>query len=180
MAKKFFAWKDKDCKGKNIEWIEFSGAEFFEFIKKEENKSRRFIRLLPEGDNELDDIIIEATEEQFKEWEKEKDRKKYIYKYSKQYEVVSESTFVDEDGESLYDRISNELISLQDTVEKALTYGVLYQALKTLNAVETEIIDLIYFQSKTEQDVAAVLGIKQQSVNGRKIKILKKLKNFAC
>ena len=64
MAKKFLVWKDKNCNGVNPEWLFLTGDEFYEFIQKEENKGRHFIKM-PPMDKGDDEITIEATKEEY-------------------------------------------------------------------------------------------------------------------
>lgn len=45
MANKYFVWKDPNCNGEDIEWIEMDNIQFSAFIVLPENKFRRFIRL---------------------------------------------------------------------------------------------------------------------------------------
>ena len=42
MATKYLVWKDPACQGKNIEWVELTGKEFYQLTAQPENKGRRF------------------------------------------------------------------------------------------------------------------------------------------
>lgn len=70
MTKRYFVWKDANCNGKNIDWIEMKGKEFTLFKREPENNHRRFIRL---GDPELDEeiIFIGATKQKYDEWNRD-------------------------------------------------------------------------------------------------------------
>lgn len=73
-------------------------------------------------------------------------------------------------------------VSVQDQVEKLLDVEIVRKALSFLNPVEQELINLLFYQEKTEQEVGILLHISQQAVNKRKqavlIKLRKLLKEF--
>lgn len=45
MSKKFFVWKNAAGDGADKEWIEMTGREFYQFIKRPENRHRCFMKL---------------------------------------------------------------------------------------------------------------------------------------
>lgn len=57
-------------------------------------------------------------------------------------------------------------------------YKQLHSALLVLSENERKIIHWIYFDGKTEQEVASLLYITQPTLNYRKKQILKKLKKL--
>ena len=72
--------------------------------------------------------------------------------------------------------------SVQDQVENLLDVELVKKALSFLNPEERELINLLFYQEKTEQEVGILLDISQQAVNKRKqvvlIKLRKLLKEF--
>lgn len=73
-------------------------------------------------------------------------------------------------------------VSVQAQVEKLLDVEIVRKALSFLNPEERELINLLFYQEKTEQEVGILLHISQQAVNKRKhavlIKLRKLLKEF--
>lgn len=73
-------------------------------------------------------------------------------------------------------------VSVQVQVEKLLDGEIVKKALSFLNPEEKELISLLFYQEKTEQEVGILLHISQQAVNKRKqavvIKLRKLLKEF--
>lgn len=71
---------------------------------------------------------------------------------------------------------------MQAQVEKLLDAEMVKKALSFLNPGEQEMISLLFYQEKTEQEVGGLLHISQQAVNKRKqavlIKLRKLLKEF--
>ena len=68
--------------------------------------------------------------------------------------------------------------SVEDMVLRKISAEKLYQALAELSEKERELIVALFFEEKTERELAAVLGISQPAVHKQKNKILKKLKTF--
>lgn len=68
--------------------------------------------------------------------------------------------------------------SVEDMVLRKISAEKLYQALAELSETERELIVALFFEEKTERELAAVLGISQPAVHKQKNKILKKLKTF--
>ena len=68
--------------------------------------------------------------------------------------------------------------SVEDMVLRKISAEKLYQALTELSEKERELIVALFFEEKTERELAAVLGISQPAVHKQKNKILKKLKTF--
>ncbi|MBC8585817.1 RNA polymerase sigma factor [Youxingia wuxianensis] len=67
---------------------------------------------------------------------------------------------------------------VEDMVLRKISAEKLYQALAELSEKERELIVALFFEEKTERELAAVLGISQPAVHKQKNKILKKLKTF--
>lgn len=75
-----------------------------------------------------------------------------------------------------------EEVSVQVQVENLLDVEIVRKVLSFLNSEERELINLLFYQEKTEQEVGILLHISQQAVNKRKqavvIKLRKLLKEF--
>jgi len=178
MAKQFWVWKDRNCNGENPEWLSLTGEEFYEFIQKEENKGRCFVKL-SSLDDEDDTIIIESTKEKYDEAEKERKRADYVCEGMMNHETVSVYTYADEDDASVYEKIASDEISVENAIEHVMMLGKLHDALKRLTPEEAELINLYYFtEGATERSVAAILGVSRKTVAYRRDKIIEFLKSF--
>ena len=69
-------------------------------------------------------------------------------------------------------------VSVQVQVEKLLDGEIVKKALSFLNPEEKELINLLFYQEKTEQDVGILLHISQQAVNKRRQAVLMKLRKL--
>jgi RNA polymerase sigma factor (sigma-70 family) len=178
MGKIFLVWKDKHCKGINPEWITMTGKEFGDFQSKEENQGRFFITLPAQCNND-NTIIMETTAEEYEEYETERKHSAYLKSEMMKHETISAYTFEDEDNDNLYDKTSSDDELIDDTVTRLIMNDTLHNAIKNLSLEEQEIIKLYYFtDGATERSVAEKLGLHYMTLRNKKIKILKKIKNF--
>lgn len=178
MAKQYLIWKDRNCNGINPEWISLTGKEFFEFIHKDENNGRFFIKLPSLGDGD-DTIYIETTKEKYKKSENKRKAESKKKKYKNLFQEVSFNISNENDDLCLYESIGLLDESFEEKIENSIMLDNLNKALNNLSFDELEIISLYYFtDGATERSVAQQLGISQPTFNYRKEKVLKKLKDF--
>ncbi len=178
MSKQYLIWKDRNCNGINPEWISLTGKEYFEFLHKEENKGRFFIKIPSLGDGD-DTITIETTKEKHDKAEADRKEEARKLEYKKKFVTFSFDVTDEANDLMIYELLGNMQDDLEETMEKTILLEKLPKALESLTDKEREIIDLYYFtDGATEQSVAKKLGIPQQTLNSRKLAILKKLKNF--
>ncbi|MGI6562197.1 MAG: SigB/SigF/SigG family RNA polymerase sigma factor [Clostridia bacterium] len=76
------------------------------------------------------------------------------------------------DGRQLIDKLGND----EPEEEKLLNNIVLREVLKTLNKRDKKIIDLRYFEHKTQVETAQILGISQVQISRLEKRILSELK----
>ena len=191
--KRYFAWKDANCNGENIEWVELSGSEFYAL--KKENPSRRFITSCDEDDPDSDCYYYETTIEDYNEWNKEQMREARRIEYlEKNYKVVSLDDLVsadDEEGltwaEIIPDtRDDDELLESQYRARMAWLRRMLPSALQILKKKQLDAIKWLYLDEdgyyeeidsktgekvkkhKSEKEVAEEHGIPEKTLNNRK------------
>lgn len=70
------------------------------------------------------------------------------------------------------------LSNAEDEAIKNIEYAVLYKAIEKLDEKERDIIKWIFFENKTEQEIAKKSNVSQKTINRYKVKILKKLKDL--
>ena len=73
-------------------------------------------------------------------------------------------------------QFSDEQESVESMVLHKLEVDKLHTALSQLAPEEQVLLQALFFEERTESELAAALGISQPAVYKRKIKILKKLK----
>lgn len=87
--------------------------------------------------------------------------------------LYAESGDNDKSGGQLIDKISNDE---DEEEERIINNIVLKEVLKTLNKRDKKIIDLRYFEHKTQVEAAQILGISQVQISRLEKKILSELK----
>jgi len=75
-------------------------------------------------------------------------------------------------------QFADERESVEETVLRDMAEERLHNAITRLSKEDRFLITALFFEEKTERDVAAILGISQQAIHKRKSKILDKLKNI--
>ena len=68
--------------------------------------------------------------------------------------------------------------SVEDQIMKKIEYEQLHKFLLELSKKEQWLIQKLYFEERTEREVAAELKLSQKAVNKRKQKILEKLRKL--
>lgn len=170
MATKYFRKKDSRAEGSSICWIEMTGQEFYAFINSTEAKGRHFICM-------DDDIVIEANEQQFREWSSEKNHSDYLRRCEAGIETVSlYSDIMTECGSG--EELLRDPVDLEEKTMMKFRCQALQAALAELDSEDDYLLQRLYFAENkaSERDLAAELGVSQPAVHKRKNKILKNLK----
>lgn len=178
MANKYFVWKDPNCNGENIEWVEMEGRAFTHFMRLPENKHRHFIRLGNQVCIEADVITIEATELEYKRWRKEYDASKPSNNSRKDVLVLSlDAVIPGSDGLVLAD-----MIPAKGNIEKKIIHqdqlNRLKEALQSLDANELFIIHRLFVDQVSIRKLAHEINLAHKTLDYRYRKILKKLQEF--
>lgn len=125
----------------------------------------------------IDDALLEVTREQYIDYYKDKRRQKYVDE-----EAVAAGVFFADD---LTDSsINGEVIFVDtapdvcDSVMKQMLIDKMHEALALLPEDERDLIVQIYFENKTERQIASEYHLAQGTIHWRKTKILEKLKQI--
>lgn len=111
-----------------------------------------------------------------------------------EYDLKAEQTIVDQDGQTVtvipsredsYERLleqDEQFVEDSDSVEEMAIRNIqsqqLHNALLLLPAYERVLIEKLYFEGRTERELAKSMGLYHNAVHARKLAILKKLKTF--
>ncbi len=167
MHKRYFRMKDPKCKPEEIEWIEMTGREFYQFVSSPEGQGRHFI--------DMDNVVLEGSSSEAHAYRAEKDHSDYLKEQEKGWITLSLYTDYGYSGE---DVIRDEAQDVEAEVISCVEKETLHTALTCLDAESSSLINALYFakKPKTERELALELGLSQNAVNKRKQKILKTLK----
>ncbi len=181
MAKKYLVWKDRTCNGKNPEWQEMKGREFFRFLNSDESQGRYFILLDNDICREADVIFIEATEEQYAHWYREYCHHSYLKKDAQQFQHLSLDVFCTDEESSVFQDFMMDMDSeFESGVIQDNLLMLLPHALSTLSELGREAILLKYFEYPmlSDEEIAKRIGVEHMTFCKRKKRALTALKNF--
>lgn len=152
------------------QYIEMSYEELCELRKlNNEFKSKWFIP--------LHGMLMEVTENVYREFYKEERRQKYLDKLAKENCVLSYDKLTNDELNGQACLLDNG-VSVVELVEQKLMKSELMKGLEQLDEAERELLQLIYFEEMTEKAIAARYGVSQQAIHKKKGKVLGKLKKF--
>ena len=120
----------------------------------------------------IGDQQVPVTEEVYRAFKRsawaERKRRKVRADMERSLDVFMDDGFDIPSDEALVDEI----------IEDKLLLEMLLEALAELTTDERRLIDALFYQDKSERDLAKETGIPQKTINNRKKAILKKLKKF--
>lgn len=121
--------------------------------------------------------LMEVTEADYKEFYRVRRREKYIQEEAIRIGEFSYNAFDTEayDGASA---IADDSEPLEDSVIRKMIIEKLSEAVATLSDNEKELIQQIYFNHISDNELSRYYGVNQSTITRRKTRILKKLKNF--
>jgi len=156
----------------NTDWIEMDGKQFFDFIKSAAGKGRCFA--------DFGDYKLEVTREQYRKWQQDADHHRYLQSFEEDVLVLSLECLTAEDYKSFDSLLVDFSVNIEDEIIKKIDMQLLAAAVRSLPDDEKRLIGELIMQDKpkTEQELSALTGIPQQTINYRKKKILKKIKNY--
>lgn len=120
---------------------------------------------------------MEVTEEQYKEFYRQKRRQKYINERSAENDDFSYDMLTTDDfnGEDI---LPDESEPLDEQVIRKIMTDKLRCALRLLSEDEQELICGLFYENLSEREYAVQKGVYHNAIHNKKIRILKKLKKF--
>ncbi len=122
-------------------------------------------------------MLMEVTEETYKEYYRDKRRQKYIDERSKLNGDVSYNA-LDTDETLGEDVFADEKTDVEAEVINKMTVAELRKAFLLLSSDERELIKILFIDGVTERKASEIYGVSQVAIHKRKNKILAKLKEF--
>jgi RNA polymerase sigma factor (sigma-70 family) len=164
-------WVKKDPNG-ILEWIKMDGKQFFEFTQSPVSKGRYFIDFIT--------YKIEVSSELYRKWKPEINHDRYLREFEKDVEFLSFDFPFGNDEMTGEEFFADQSADTPNEAIKNIDLQLLSEAIYSLTEEEQMLISELYLcdKPKTEQQIANLTGIPQQTINYRKNKILKKLKEF--
>lgn len=170
MYKRYFRKKDPNCKASEIEWIEMTGREFYQFVNSPEGRGRYFI--------DMDDVVLEGTRSLARSYRSEKNHNDYLKRQGEGRTILSIYAVGNKYGYCGEEIAKDETQDVEAQVIAQMELCALQTALSQLDPSSYQLIYSLFISNKrkTEQKLAKELGVSQNSINKQKKKILKRLK----
>ena len=108
---------------------------------------------------------------------REKERTRYLKSLEREIGVLSLEN-VDLDREIVHSPFHDTMETLAELVLSRQLTNQLRRAVSRLTPAEKELIFLLYYENHTERELAERYGVCRNAIHKRKIRVLKKLKNF--
>lgn len=125
----------------------------------------------------LHGMLMEVTEETYKEYYRDKRRQKYIDERSKLNGDVSYNA-LDTDETLGEDIFADTKTDVEAEVINKMTVAELRRAFLLLSPDERELIKILFIDGVTERKASEMYGVSQVAIHKRKNRILAKLKDF--
>lgn len=125
----------------------------------------------------LHGMLMEVTEQTYREYYRDKRRQKYIDERSRLNGDVSYNALDTDEtlGEEVF---ADEKTDVEAEVINKMTVAELRKAFLLLSPDERELIKILFIDGVTERKVSEMYGVSQVAIHKRKNRILAKLKDF--
>lgn len=170
MFTRYFRKKDPLSKAQNVEWVEMSGKEYYQFVTDLTNAGRHFV--------DMGDVVLEATENEMREYISEKNHNYYLQAQEEGWITLSFYSVVDQNGCSGEEVAVDETQDVEEEAIAIIEHKALRDALLRLDTTDQQMIYDLYLavNRKTERDLADKCGLSQVAIHKQKKKILDNLK----
>lgn len=137
-------------------------------------KRKRFITYKNKKFIKIEDSLLEVSKKEYEIIESEDQRRKYVKRIEKKKVISYDNK--DENGTVLINSIKDVNYDIESEVERKLEIERLKKALLQLDAEEYKLIKELFYKEIPLREYARINGIPFTTVQGRKDKIIKKLK----
>ena len=154
----------------NGEYIELTNEEFES--RKESDSTYTDKLLIP-----VQGCLLETDRTHYTDFYRDKERQRYLKKLDELHGLLSIDAFDNEDDNGT-DYIQIETDDVADAVAHAMLIEKLRSVIYMLPEEEKELINLHFYLSIPQTEIAKIYGINQSSISRRISKILSKLKSL--
>ena len=119
---------------------------------------------------------VKVSEEIYKVYWREREHEKYLEQVDRKNHLLFFSS-LDQDGH-FAETLVDESVDVEKIVETQMMIEAVRNAISKLNAEERDIIERLYFNDETLSSVARDKGVTYQTIQWRKDRILRNLKEI--
>lgn len=172
MYTRYFRKKNPHCSTDQIEWIEMSGEEYYQFITDPGNKGRHFV--------DMGDVVLEVAAAEARDYKMEMNHSYYIKSWESGWSTVSLYAIEEANGCSGEEVVMDESQDVETQVMRRLDSIAVRKALDQLDEASYQLIYALYLakERKTVRQFSQENHIPVMTVENRKLRILKRLKKF--
>ena len=121
---------------------------------------------------------VEVSEEIYRAYvQPERKQRMRDYRAQEKFSVASIDK-LSENGFEIEDKSQDCLTSIIESEERTEELSKLRTAIAQLSERDRQVVQLYYFEHKTQREIAAIFGISQQALQKTLARILVRLKNF--
>ena len=157
-----------------------TGQALYEYLRSEDGK-RKYFDVWKDDDRAVM-VGVEAPPERAKIYESEKRRRRYLYSVIEELDISITSLDVVIDTENEIVNGEHALPALSIDIEESLVEKIekeeLHKAIQKLTKEERSFIKALFFDGYSEREYAKKTGVYHNAIHKKKLRILKKLKNF--
>lgn len=157
-----------------------TGQALYQYLRSEDGKKKYFD--VWQDDDRAVMVDVEVPPERAKFYESEKRRRRYLSAVMEELDISITSLDVVMDAENEIVNGEYALSSLSIDIEELLIEKIekeeLHKAIQKLTKEERAFIKALFFDGYTERDYAKKKGVYHNAVHKKKLRILKKIKNF--
>lgn len=121
---------------------------------------------------------VEVSEEIYHAYVKPEDFQRKREERAKEKVSITSIEQLSDKGFEIEDTSQDFVTDLIETEARSEEVAKLHAAIEKLSERDRQVIQLYYFEGKTQQEIADILGIRQASVSELLSRILLRLKNF--
>lgn len=121
--------------------------------------------------------LISVSSEVYKEFYRIRRHEKYLEELDEFYGLLHYDSWDNTKGKGI-DYIADKDANTQIEALREIEKKTIMEAIHHLDSMEKWLVKVIFYEEKTEKEIAEILGISQQMVNKKKQKVLKKIKKF--
>ena len=183
MAKtSYWIWKDPSAPKTPDNWENLSAKAYREFLQSPESEGRYFIRLGDDLHDNSEVIFIEATCEQYKDWRREHDQRKYLKRQAAGIELISADLLVTDD-ETMISELSDDTAMPEEEMMRREGQKAFADAVRELDPEDRELLMTFAAGSTpTVQDLSEKRGVSRDALYKRRKnireEILRKLRKY--
>lgn len=125
----------------------------------------------------IEQEVVDVTEEVYYAYYRMANREDYLVRRDREKGVYSYHAWGTQEwnGEEI---LRDEGADVLEILTKQEERETLYQALCQLKEKDRQLIEELYFNERTERELAEMLGVRQPAVHKRKVRILESLKKY--